>query len=250
MLSVKFKAADFKKLSELWRLVDKLWIFFKKDGMWISQTTPDKVCGVYVHLRPEAFVDYVVTEKEYTVGIGDTYLKAMGKMVSLRTDLVAGFVEKKGEIVFIVEGGRRKELVFPIFAPDENIIVLRENFEKLYEQLNVAFNYATDELAAQIKEIGLFSKDAYVEFKAIGKSLNISVTEKTWRYGTSSIFEYLDFGQEVKAVYSERLLMDVVKVIKPISKDCIIKFGNRLPLCVEVPLENGFIRFYIAPRVE
>lgn len=238
---------------EVWRtlvksvvnIIDEGALRFDLDGVKMRAIDPSRVVLVDFYLQKNAFKGYEVKESK-VVGLKFGELEKVLSRAKPKDEIEMELDEKEGKLVLTFKGASTRKLSIPLISVDEREL----------PEPKIPFT-AEVEVTGEIIQDGL--KDAEMvgenvrltaekdEFLMVGEG-DKGKTELKLSKGDEGL-RGVSVQQPAKAKFGLKNIIEIMKGVRS-SEAVKMKLGTDLPLQLELPVENGRLKFLVAPRVD
>jgi len=226
-------------------LIEEAAFRFTPKGVSLRAMDPSRIAMVDFELPAEAFDEYDVND-EVIIGVNLVEFDKALKRMKSGEELTLEVSEDRSKLLLTFKGASTRKLGLPLIDMEEEQV----------PEPKIAFT-AEVRITAEVLEDGL--RDAEMVSESVlmsAKKGEFVISAESDRGSTELRLKEGDLaltGLEVQQPTSARFSLEyLLKMIKGASSsdEIILRLGTDLPLEMEIKLEKGKLRFFLAPRIE
>ncbi|MEM3402019.1 MAG: proliferating cell nuclear antigen (pcna) [Candidatus Hadarchaeales archaeon] len=247
MVRVRMKSPEVWKtfVKSVVNLIGEGAMKFESDGVKMKAIDPSRAVLVDFHLKKDAFEAYEVKESKL-VGVKFDELEKVLSRAKSDDELIMELDETQGKLAITFKGASTRKLSIPLISVDER--ELPEPKIQFTAEVEVTGEVIQDGLkdAEMVGETIKFIVDKD-EFQMIGEGTE-GRSELKLSKGDKGLVK-ISVQQPAKSKFGLKNIAEITRGVK--GSDVVkISLGTDIPLQLELPLENGKLRFFVAPYID
>lgn len=249
MLSLKLSNhKEFKNLlSAFSTMTDEIQIVASKAGLAVRSMDPSRVAMVDA-LIPHTFFDEFSCPDETKVLLDLAELTSFFKRAR-KDDIVSlSYNAEKDRLSVNIKGRLNHTFAMPTLQPeDDDVPVPKICYNSKTRASFTDLNAAVGDIKLVTDHVRITVTKDSIKFSGKG---DISEATDTLKTDDESVTITTKEDDPIKSTYSLTFLTEIFKTLKSVSEELELSLSTDMPLKIDALMKEGFLHFYLAPRIE